>query len=129
MTQLRQLEQELQALQVRVVVVTFQAGPAVDAYVEQTGLTWPVLSDPKLDLYSAYGMGRGRWRNLIGFSTVRVYLKLMLRGRRLRWSGADVAQLGGDVLVDPTGIVRLHHVGDGPADRPTVQSILNEVRS
>ena len=124
---MRQQQAELQARQVRVVVVTFQAGWIVDAYVEQTGLAWPILADPQLELYRAYGMERARWQDLWGFSTWWVYLKLTLRGRRLQRSDADVAQLGGDVLIDPTGTVRLHHVGKGPADRPTVESILGRI--
>lgn len=124
---MRQQQAELQARQVRVVVVTFQAGWIVDAYVEQTGLAWPILVDPQLELYHAYGMERARWQDLWGLSTWWVYLKLTLRGRRLQRSDADVAQLGGDVLIDPTGTVRLHHVGKGPADRPTVESILSRI--
>ena len=35
----------------------------------------------------------------------------------------------GDVLIDPAGVVRLHHASRGPADRPTVESILQVVRA
>ncbi len=125
---MRHHEQELQAHRVKVVVVTFQAGWVVQAYVEQTGLSWPILPDPDLELYRAYGMQRARWQDLWGFSTWWAYLKLVLRGRRLQPSHADLAQLGGDVLIDPEGIVRLHHVGKGPADRPSVDSILRWIR-
>lgn len=41
---------------------------------------------------------------------------------------AQVGQRGGDVLIDPAGIVRVHHVGDGPADRPSVESLLAAIR-
>jgi hypothetical protein len=36
--------------------------------------------------------------------------------------------LVGDVLIDPEGIVRVHHVGTGPADRPSVSSLPEIVR-
>ena len=39
----------------------------------------------------------------------------------------DIFQRGGDVLIDPTGIVALHHVGNGPADRPPVETILGKI--
>jgi hypothetical protein len=58
-----------------------------------------------------------------------VYLKLLLSGRKLRAPSGDPRQLGGDVLVDPTGTVRLHHVGRGPADRPSVDTLLDAVRA
>jgi len=54
----------------------------------------------------------------------------MAQGRRPRTSsGADVRQLGGDVLVDPEGTVRFHHIGSGPAARPPVFELLDVVRS
>jgi hypothetical protein len=31
-------------------------------------------------------------------------------------------------LIDPGRIVRLHHVGNGPADRPSVKELLAVVR-
>ncbi len=125
---MRQYEAELEALDVRVAVITFQTGFLVDAYIRETELRWPVLIDDALELYRSYGIGRGGWQDIWGPATWWVYLKLLLRGRKLRPSATDVNQLGGDVLVDPEGIVRLHHVGSGPADRPRVDSLLEIVR-
>ncbi len=125
---MRQYEAELEALDVRVAVVTFQTGFLVDAYIRETQLRWPVLIDDALELYRSYGIGRGGWQDIWGPATWWVYLKLLLRGRKLQPSAMDVNQLGGDVLVDPVGIVRLHHVGRGPADRPSVDSLLEIVR-
>jgi len=125
---LRQHEEETEALGVKVVVVTFQAGPLVEAYVRETGLRWPILIDESLALYSAYGMQRGRWWDLWGPASWWAYAKLLLRGRRLRLPSGDASQLGGDVLIDLNGVVRLHHVGNGPADRPSVSSLLELVR-
>ena len=112
----------------KVAVVTFQAGPLVEAYVRETGLRWPILVDDGLSLYHAYGMEHGTWWYLWGPPSIWVYLKLMARGRWPKLPAGDVSQLGGDVLIDPTGIVRLLHVGNGPADRPAVDSILGVVR-
>ena len=47
------------------------------------------------------------------------------------WDGLptdDVYQLGGDVLIDPEGTIRLHHVSRIPIDRPSVESLLEVVR-
>jgi len=57
----------------------------------------------------------------------RAYLKDLLRGGKLRKVEGDIFQRGGDVLIDPTGIVALHHVGNGPADRPPVETILGKI--
>jgi hypothetical protein len=124
---LRESEAELAARDVAVAVVTFDSGPFAAAYVRDTKLEWPLLIDADRELYHAYGMLRGRAWDLYGPPAIWVYLKLLLKGRGLRRPGSDVTQLGGDVLVDPGGTVRLHHIGAGPADRPSVGSILGLV--
>jgi alkyl hydroperoxide reductase subunit AhpC len=125
---LRQQDQQLQDLGVQVCVVTFEFGPLAAAYVAETQLEWPLLVDSERTLYKAYGMEHGTWWNLYGPASIRVYLKLMARGRRLRRPGSDTQQLGGDVLIDPQGVVRLHHIGAGPADRPTITALLEPVK-
>ena len=42
--------------------------------------------------------------------------------------GKDIFQMGGNVLIDPDGIVRMHHVSDQPHDRPTANKILDFIR-
>ena len=125
---MRARESELAALEVTVAVVTFDGGPIVQAYAAQTGMSWPLLLDQGRTLYRSYGMLHGRGWDLYGPPAIWAYLKLLARGRRLRRPGSDVTQLGGDVLIDPDGVVRLHHVGRGPADRPAVDAILAVVR-
>lgn len=110
------------------VVVTFELGPLVQAYVQETQLKWPIVVDESRRLYTAYGMNRGKWWNIYGPASIWVYIRLLLRGRKLRRPQGDPDQLGGDVLIDPGGIVRLQHVGSGPADRPSVESLLRVVR-
>ncbi len=109
-------------------VVTFDSGPLIEAYVRRSGLEWPLLVDRDRALYRTYGMLRGHPWHLYGPPAIWVYLKLLAKGRRLCRPGSDVTQLGGDVLVDPGGMVRFHHVGSGPADRPRVESVLDLVR-
>jgi len=112
---------------VKVIVVSFEAGPMAQAYVTETGLKWPILIDRDRTLYHAYGMLRGSKWNVMGPRAMLAYARLLLRGRRMRRRAADHLQLGGDVLVDPEGIVRLHHVGNGPADRPAISKLLNVI--
>jgi len=125
---LRQHEQELEALGVRVAIVTFEAGFLAQAYVRDTELRWPLLVDRERALYHAYGMLRAGLLDVWGPKTWVAYARALLRGGRLEKGGEDVYQRGGDVLIDPAGVVRLHHVGDGPADRPSIASLLAAVR-
>ena len=124
---MRQQQHRLDELNTCVAVVTFELDHFAQAYVQQTDLSWPLLVDSTRALYRAYGMHRGSWKNIYGPSSWSEYGKLLMRGRTLRKPTGDVHQLGGDVLIDPQGIVRVHHVGSGPADRPSVDSILELV--
>ncbi len=99
------------------------------AYLDQSRLNWPLLLDEKLTLYSAYGMTRGSWLDIYGPASIWRYITLIAGGRLPGKPGRDWRQLGGNVLIDPNGVVRLHHVSATPHDRPDVQSILNIVRA
>ena len=64
-----------------------------------------------------------------GPNTWWAYLKEILKGKKVKKSDGDIFQRGGDVLIDPGGTVRMHHVGVGPGDRPSVKALLNRVQS
>lgn len=105
-------------------MVTFETTPFARAYVTETKITWPILIDQHRTLYRGYGMHRGRLWNIWGPRTWWAYARELAHGRLPRSSRSDTLQLGGDVLVDPAGVVRFHYVGSGPADRPSVSTIL-----
>jgi len=115
---------ELERRGVEVLVVTFETGFFAMAYAEDTGLRWPLVSDADRELYRAYGMLKASLMDIWGPATWWAYLKEFAHGRLPRKSQGEISQRGGDVLVDPAGIVRLHHIGRGPGDRYSVKSIL-----
>ena len=117
----------MKALGVDVAVITFEAGFLARAYVEETGLEWPLLVDETREVYRAYDMLEAGFWDVWGLRTWWAYLKEIASGAKLQKSEGDVDQRGGDVLVDPEGIVRAHHVGSGPADRPAVAELLGVV--
>ncbi len=125
---MREREDELDALGVKVCIVTFEAGLMALAYAEDTDLAWPILVDESRSLYKAYGMERGSWWDVWGPASWLAYAKLLVRGRRFQQSDADVMQLGGNVLIDPSGKILVHHVGSGPADRPSVASLFDVIQ-
>jgi peroxiredoxin len=110
-------------------VVTFDSDHMAMAYVKRMELTWPLLLDPEQVLYERYGMQSGSWWAIYGLSSIWNYMKLIFRGRLPGKPGKNWRQLGGDVLIDPDGIVRLHHLSTGPHDRPAIDSILAIVES
>lgn len=121
---MQQAEGELVRLGVQALAVTFEDAAAARAYVAETGLRWPLLVDAERRLYRAYGMRKARLRHLFGPATLRAYWREARLGRFPRLPRADTAQQGGNVLIDPAGLVRFHHVGRGPADRPAVRELL-----
>ena len=124
MSQLRQQDDRIKNLGLRVKVVTFDADFLALAYIESTKLEWPLLQDSDQKLYQAYGMLQGSWWSLYGIPSIWKYLKLIARGRTPGKPGRDWWQLGGDILIDPQGIVRVQHISSGPHDRPSVDSLL-----
>jgi hypothetical protein len=112
---------------VKIAVVTFENDFFARSYVAETSLTWPLLVDDTRETYRKYGMLSASFRDVWGPKTWWVYMKRIMKGDRLRKSEGDIYQRGGDVLIDPYGIVSLHHIGTGPADRPAIETILSKI--
>jgi hypothetical protein len=124
---LQQIEDELERRNVKVVVVTFEAGFLAKAYIEDTGLLWPLLIDATREVYKAYDMLEASLWDIWGPRTWWAYLKELAHDRFPKKSDGDISQRGGDVLIDSGGIVRFHHVGQGPGNRPSATSILRVI--
>jgi peroxiredoxin len=123
----RDQEEEFNRRNVRIAIVTFENDIFARQYVDETGLSWPLLIDGTRETYRNYGMLAASFWDVWGPKTWWVYAMELLKGQKLHRSKGDVFQRGGDVLIDPAGFVRLHHIGEGPADRPSVESILRRV--
>ena len=124
---MQQAAEQIDQLPLDVMAVTFQSSEVAGEYVERTGWPWQMLVDPDRVLYTAYAMHRGGLWAIWGPQSWWGFLKLILKGRRLRPPAGDVYQMGGDVLIDPSGTVRLHHVTRVPVERPAIESILEVV--
>jgi len=124
---LRDHEDEFTKRNVKIAVVTFENDLLARSYVAETSLTWPLLVDDTRETYRNYGMFSASFRDVWGPKTWWAYIRGLIKGEKLRRSEGDIYQRGGDVLIDPNGIVSLHHVGVGPADRPAIETILNNI--
>ena len=78
-------------------------------------------------LYHHYGMYTARFWDLWGPRTWLSYLRLIRKGERLQKSDGAIDQRGGDVVIDPDGIIRVHHIGTGPGDRPEISMVLKKI--
>ncbi len=105
-------------------VVTFEVDALARGYAQDTALPWPLVIDRERTLYRAYGMDRAGFWQVWGPRSLWPYVVAASRLRLPKLPSDDVNQRGGDVLIDPSGVVRLHHVGETSVDRPSVERIL-----
>ena len=129
MSQLRLQQERLNELRIKVKIIAFDDDLMAMSYAEETNLKWPILLDRDRDLYSAYGMGKGSWWNIYNPIALARYIALFLHGAKLGKPGSDWFQLGGDILIDPAGIVRLHYISANPLDRPSTEAIFETVNA
>jgi len=126
---LRENEEKLFMYNVKIVVITFASHEIAHEYRKETGITWPLLTDDSREVYHAYGMVNASFWDVWGPKTWWAYFMEILKGHKPKNATGDIYQRGGDVLIDPDGIVRLHHVGAGPVDRPSIDSIFQNLES
>lgn len=107
-----------------VVVVTFAEPARLAAYRDHLAVPFPLLADPDRTLYRLLGVERGSRRQVWSPGTLRLYGRLLRRGRRLRRPTEDVRQLGADAVVGRTGVLRYLALPPAPDRRPPVDELI-----
>lgn len=125
---MRERRDELEALDTRVFAVTFESEQRVREYREREAIDVPMLRDPRREAYRAFGIERAGLPGIWAPRTIWYYVTQVLRGRFPRFARADWYQLGGDVLLDEDGRAVWIYRSREPADRPSIDTVLNEVR-
>ena len=122
---------QIKALGGEVLVVSFTPPAKVAAYLARGPLPFPVVSDPDMAAYRAFGIGRTSWKSILKPAVLWRFVKVMLHGWLPRKPGAneDVLQLGGDFVLDRQRRVVYAHASRDPTDRPSNAELLNAVRS
>ncbi|MDQ3548436.1 MAG: AhpC/TSA family protein [Chloroflexota bacterium] len=124
---MREEEAELTARGVRVFAVTFESAARVRDYRQREAAPYPILRDPKRAAYRAFGIERRGAASIWRPRTIWYYVKSALRGRWAGSDGADIYQLGGDVLLGPSGAVCWVYRSREPADRAGIDTIVKEI--
>jgi len=120
-------DDEIRKLNTEVWIISFSTPDLAHVWIEETCTSFRILLDPERNVYAAYGMGRS-WARTLSVITLWFYLKALFRGRRLHGKQGDLAQLGGDFIVDAEGIIRLAYPSRDAADRPPVARLLSVLR-
>ena len=113
------------------VLLTFTTADLLDEYQERRDLSLPILIDANRDVYAAYGLGRGSIGRVWGWATLRRYAQILRSSGRgmadLVSATEDTRQLGGDFVIAPDGRLSWGYWSEGPADRPSVDDVLEAV--
>lgn len=91
--------------------------------MKETCNAFDVLLDPDRAVYRAYQLEESRWRSWSP-KTLWTYARLLLSGRKWLPKEGDTSQMGGDFIIDSKGMVRLAYRSKEPADRPSVNKLL-----
>jgi peroxiredoxin len=122
-----QHQEAFDELNVEVLILTFGTLRLAQAWMEETCSPFHLLLDPERSVYRAYGLERSLWRSWT-LKTIWQYMGLLATGHSWRGIQGDSTQLGGDFVVDPSGIVRLAYRSHDPTDRPSVDQLLDVFR-
>ena len=126
--QVRKRWAEFKELGAAVAAVSFEPPEQVRGFARVMGLPFPVLSDPDRAGYAAFGLTAGERGKVWSRQTAGAYLRGLAHGRLPHMPRGDTAQLGGDVILDAGGSVIYVYRSDTPADRPSVDDLLDAVR-
>lgn len=122
-------QEEFIKLNTRVFIISFGTLPALQQWMNDVCGTFTVLLDRDRVAYQAYGLERSRLRSWHP-RVVWVYIKRWFQhGQFYDSHGDDTSQLGGDFIVDKNGNLRLVHASHDPTDRPSVDELLETLKT
>ncbi len=117
---------ELKQLSVEVLVISFSSRGYARIWQKEVCPSVPVLLDRERTIYHTYGLERSLSRAW-NLKTLRRYIQLMRAGSGWHGIQGHSIQLGGDFIVDASGIVRLTYRSQDPTDRPAVLDLLAQL--
>ena len=122
------LKSEFDRRGVSVVIISFAEPTRLVPYQEQHRWPFTMLADPQRKVYRAFELQRLSWFRVFSPPVLKLYFKLRRRGLKQEpYGGEDIYQSGGDFLLDSRGKVLYAYRGRSPADRPTPQTLLQEI--
>jgi hypothetical protein len=98
-------------------------------FLREQPLPFPAVTDPSRAVYRVFGLTRTSWLAMLHPKLWLRYLRLMVRGQRLRrpYEGEDVRQLAGDFVIDAKGRLAYAYRSADPTDRPALPELLRAV--
>jgi peroxiredoxin len=124
----KSLKDEFDQRGVAIVVISFAEPERLAPYQEHHHWPFVMLADPKRIAYQAFALKRLSWFRVFSPSTLWLYLRLLREGKKLQSYGKDdYYQAGGDFLIDREGNILFAHRSQDPADRPSIEKLLEAI--
>ena len=96
------------------------------AFADQFGIHYRLLTDPSLQTYKRAGLKRSFG---LGPKTLGKAARAMMAGHRQGKTQGDVWQQGGTIIVDTNGEVLLHHANTEAGDHLPLDEVLGCLRT
>ena len=110
-----------------VAAVTFASQERLAAHRDHLTLPFPLLADPDRAIYRQFRLGRAPLRRVYNPGTLLLYAHLIGKGRKLRRPSEDTRQLGGDFVINRSGLLVRGFWPRSPDDRPSVDQLIEAV--
>ena len=114
-----------------ILVITFVEPKRLVPYLARRPWPVPVVADPNLAAYRAFGLGRASTWSLFRPGVILRYLWHILHGWLPGQPEAkdDLLQLGGDFIMDEQRRIVFVYRSADPTDRPSARKMLKVLRS
>ncbi len=126
--QVHRFHQEFEDRRAQVLIIGFEKEERAREWLRRAQVDFPFLIDLDRAVYRAYGVDRSILRSwhprILWF-----YFKRFLKGKGVPIFRADPTQLGGDILIDRGGDIRVLFPSKDAMDRPSVEQLLAAIDS
>lgn len=130
MAELERSQNLLDAVPLRVLVISFGCREGGLYWLQDTGFKYDMLLDQHREMYHAFGLGVSIAK-VWSFSNLFLYAEYKALKRQFARTPAnikdDIYQVGGDFVLDEHGKVIYFHPSENPSDRPSVTELLNAI--
>ncbi|MEM7132714.1 MAG: AhpC/TSA family protein [Chloroflexota bacterium] len=128
MAQFVPLQEEFDELNTNIVAISFGIEYWARAWLDETQSPFPIWLDAERASYNAYGLGKS-WINAWGLRNLHYYAQAILGGKKVHTEHrGDTDQMGGNFIVDSSGIIRFVYPSRDPTDRPTMEVMMDVIR-
>jgi len=125
---LRDQRDHIQALGADIVAIGTGDRTYAEAFVRDTGITFPVLLDDRADAANAAAVPTASWFGLLHPRTWRATRETSKRGYHVHKAGKRVKQLGATFVIGAGDRVRYEHIDTDSTDHAPVEDVVAVLR-